>query len=75
MQTNLYRGLHGITNFLFDCTRKPRLNPQLVAQQVAQQLTASNPKPKSDGSKERKSQINSTGNSEEKVKKKKIRNM
>ncbi|CAG7787000.1 unnamed protein product [Allacma fusca] len=57
-------------------TRKPRLNPQLVAQQVAQQLTAStNPKPKREGSKERKSQNSSSGNFEEKRNKKKIRNI
>ncbi|CAL8077976.1 unnamed protein product [Orchesella dallaii] len=59
-------------------TRKPRLNPQLVAQQVAQQLTASVPKPaRTDGSKERekKSHNNSTGTPEERQKKKKIRNI
>jgi len=56
-------------------TRKPRLNPQLVAQQVAQQLTTAPPKPKREGSKERKSHNSSTSNFDERKRKKKIRNI
>jgi len=61
-------------------TRKPRLNPQLVAQQVAQQhLTAITvPKPpvqRREGSKEPKAPHSTLTNSEEKVPKKKVRNI
>jgi YY1-associated factor 2 len=58
-------------------TRKPRLNPQLVAQQVAQQFsTATNPKPRIEGSKERKHHQSSPSDiPEEKYPKKKVRNI
>lgn len=59
---------------LFAYYRKPRLNPQLVAQQVAQQLTTTTPKPRREGSKERKSS-HLIGSQEEKPAKKKVRNM
>lgn len=52
--------------------RKPRLNPQLVAQQVAQTITPPPPKPRREDSKERKLH-NLASNPD--GKKKKIRNM
>ncbi|OXA45689.1 RING1 and YY1-binding protein [Folsomia candida] len=56
-------------------TRKPRLNPQLVAQQVAQTIPPPPPKPRREDSKERKLHNLSVIHPDGKVSKKKIRNI
>jgi hypothetical protein len=66
--------LHIINDCCFVLCRKPRLNQQLVAQQVAQTITPPPPKPRREDSKERKLH-NLSVNLDGKISKKKIRNM